>query len=125
MKLSNFFSNPPVLAKYLFILLSAVLVILAFMSFMRIDNGDINGTIRYATYAFMMFIDAAIMLFLAFRIGAGNKQTHQFAMAFLALNAILSIFDQIGAVDVIFILLNVFTLYVLYAYRKDFSDAVG
>jgi len=124
MKLSDFFSNPPVLAKYLFIVLAAFLDVLAILSFGRITN-EIEVAMRYATYAFMMFIDAAIMLFFAFRIGKRNKQVYQFAIVFLVLNIILTIFDQIGFVDVVFILLNAFTLYVLYAYKDDFSESVG
>ena len=123
MKPSAIFSNPPALAKYLFILLAAVLVFLAFLSFTRIDSGNIAGTIQYATYAFMMFIDAALMLLLAFRIGARKKQTYRFAVVILALNIILTIFDQIGIVDIFFILLNACALYVLFKYRGEFSDS--
>ena len=122
MKLENFFSNPPALAKYLFILLAAMLDILAILSFMRVNGGDLNHTIMYATYALMMFIDAALMLICGFRIGYKNKQVYQFAVVILVLNIVLTIFDQIGIVDIVFILLNALTLYVLLKYRKDFTE---
>jgi lysylphosphatidylglycerol synthetase-like protein (DUF2156 family) len=122
--MKKLFSNPPALAKYMFILLAAFLVALAFLSFGRITS-DIGLALTYATYTFMMFIDAAIMLFFAFRIGSRKKPVYQFAMVFLVLNIILTIFDQVGMVDIVFILLNAFTLYVLYAYRDDFSESVG
>jgi hypothetical protein len=125
MKLSNLFSDPPALAKYLFIVLAALLVFLAFMSFKRVDGGNISQTIQYATYAFMMFIDAALMLVFAFRITTPNKRTYQSAVVFLVINIIATVLDQIGIVDIAFIALNAFTLYVLYVYREDFTDAAG
>jgi hypothetical protein len=125
MKLSNLFSNPPALAKYLFILLAALLVYLAFASFKRVNSGDINQTIQFAAYAFMMFIDAAVMLLLAFRIGAPHKRTFQLAVAILILNVILTVFYQIGVAEILFVLLNAAALYILFTYRKDFTDAAG
>ena len=125
MKLSNLFSNPLALAKYLFIALAALLVFLAFMSFRRVNSGDIGRTIQYATYAFMMFIDAAVMLGCAFGIGKKKKQFYQFSVAVLALNIILIFFYQLGFAEILFMALNAVTLYVLLAYRAEFTDSAA
>ena len=125
MKISNFFSNPPALAKYLFIILAAVLVIMAFMSFKRVDSTDIEQTIQYATRSFMMFIDAALMLLLAFMVSVKNKLTYQLAVVILALNIILTIFNQFDFLGIVFILLNAFALYVLIKYRDEFTDSAA
>jgi lysylphosphatidylglycerol synthetase-like protein (DUF2156 family) len=71
----------------------------------------------------MMFADAAVMLACAFGINKKKKQLFQFAVVVLVLNIILTIFDQIGVVDILFILLNAATLYILFTYRTEFTEA--
>jgi len=115
-------SNPAAFAKHLFIILAAALDILAIGSFMRINNNP-DKAIMYATYSFLMFVDAAAMLICAFWINKRKKQIHQFAVIVLALNIILTIFDQFGVVDLLFVLFNAFTLYVLLAFREEFFSS--
>lgn len=121
MKISNLFSNSTALAKYLFIVLAATLDILAIGSFMRINTNPDKG-VMYGLYAFLMFIDAALMLICAFGINKQKKQLYQFSVIILALNIILTIFGQFGIVDLLFLLINTFTLYILLAFREKFIN---
>jgi hypothetical protein len=113
-------TNPALLAKYLLIFTAAVLDVFALLSFMRVnDNPDM--AVIYGGYAFLMFVDAALMLVCGLRIQQGKKSTYWFAVILLGLNIILTIFDQIGLVDILFVLLNACTLYLLLAYRTAFN----
>lgn len=113
-------TNPALLVKYLFIFTAAVLEVFALVTFTR-SGGESELAIIYVVYAFLMFVDAALMLVCGLRIQQGKKSTYWFAVILLGLNIILAIFDQIGLVDILFVLLNAFTLYLLLAYRTAFN----
>jgi len=108
-----------VIARYLILLISAALAILSIGSLGRLGtNPDMAGI--YAFYSFVMLVEAAILLFCYFRLKARSKVVYWLAFIILLLNIILTIFDQVGFVDVLFMLLSLVALVTLHLSRKDF-----
>ncbi len=114
--------SPFQLSRYLFFLTAAILVVFGAGSFLRInENPNMLGL--YAFYAFAMFSDAAFMLTCAFLLRRKTRRIYLLAVIVLSLNIVLTIFDQFGFVDLIFLLLNLITLIVLFIARKEFNPA--
>jgi hypothetical protein len=116
--MQKIFANPIRLARYLFIILAAVLDVLAVVLFMSVEATS-DTSLAYTVYSFLMFVEAAVMLICGFGI-TKSKRLYWLAVIVLALNIGLTAFDQFGIVDLFFILFNAFTLYVLLAFRKEF-----
>ncbi len=124
MKLSNLLSDPVGLAKYLFILLAGMLDVLAIKAFMQINNDvSMDQAISYATNSFLLFVGAAVMLVCAFGINRQRKLFYQFSVAMLGLNIILTVFSQLGILEIIFIILNAANLYVMLAFSAEFFES--
>ncbi|MBI5353265.1 MAG: hypothetical protein HZB50_11550 [Chloroflexi bacterium] len=104
---------------YLFFITAIILVFLSAGSFMRI-SGDPNVKVAYIVYAVLMFSDAIAMLICGLYINRRVKIIYWFAVIVLSLNIMLSIFDQFGLADFLFVMLNIVTLIPLIVYRKDF-----
>jgi lysylphosphatidylglycerol synthetase-like protein (DUF2156 family) len=67
-----------------------------------------------------MFGDAALILFCYVQMKTKTKYAYWLAFTVLALNIILTIFDQVGVIDILFMLVNLVTLIALYLSRKEF-----
>lgn len=107
-----------IIARYLILLIAAMLTVLGIGSLTRLgDNPNMAGW--YAFYSFAMLIQAAVLLFCYFRLNTRNKTLYWLAFIILLLNVILTIFDQIGWVDVLFMLVNLIALIALHLSRKD------
>jgi hypothetical protein len=105
--------------RYLFFITVVVLSVLGAGILMRVnDNPDMK--IVYVIYALLMFGDAIAMLVCGLYIGRRVQAIYWFAVIVLGLNIILTIFDQFGLIDLLFSLLNVFTLAGLLISRKEF-----
>ena len=106
-------------AKYLFFITTIVLVIFGAGSFLQV-NDDSGMEMIYNIYAVLMFGDAIAMLVCGLYINGRMKLVYWFAVILLTLNIVLTIFDQVGLIDILFMLLNVITLVVLIVPRKEF-----
>jgi len=106
------------MASYLFLLLAAILVALGLSSFLLTQ-----GNVLRVFYAFAMFADAAVMVFCYYQLNRKSRLGYWLAFAVLALNIILTIFDQVGLIDVLFMLVNLVALIALYLSRKEFLPA--
>lgn len=115
-------TSPLQLLRYLFLLTAATLAVLGMVTFVRIGAAPQLAAV-YAFYALLMFIDAAIMLFCAFQIHKKKKNIYRLAVIILALNILLTIFDQFGLPDLLFLLLNLVTLIILFIGRKETNPA--
>ncbi len=105
--------------KYLFFVTAIALAILAAGSFMRV-NEDPDMHIIYVLYAVLMVGDALAMLVCGLYINRKIKMIFWFAVIILGLNIILTIFDQFGLIDLLFVLLNLITLAPLLVLCKEF-----
>lgn len=109
-------------ARYLVLLTAGVLAFFSVASLTRIGaNPETAGWV--AIYAFIMLVEAGVLLLCYYRLPRRKKSIFWLAFAILALNIILPVFDQVGLADVLFILLNMATLALLYSARKEFLPA--
>lgn len=107
------------LTRSLFLFTAVVLVLFGVGSLLRINlNPDRTGL--YTFYAFAMFGDAAVMAFCARYLYKGTKSIFYFSVVVLVLNIVLTVFDQFGLADLVFVLLNLITLLLLLLARKEF-----
>lgn len=114
--------NNPQLARYLILLISALLTYFGLGTLINLGrNPEFAGW--YAFYALMMFIEAAVLLVCYFRLKARSKIIFWLTVTILVLNILLTFFDQIGFIGIAFILLNGITLFVLYSSRKEILPA--
>jgi hypothetical protein len=114
MKLSAF-----QVTRYLFLLSAVILAVFGVGSLMRSGG---NAAL-YVFYALAMFGDAALMLLFYFQLGTRKRLVYGLAVTVLLLNIILTIFDQVGLVDILFMFLNLIALVSLYLARKEFLPA--
>ena len=108
-----------ILVQYLFFITAVALIILSAGSFMRI-NSNPDMKVMYNVYAVLMLGDAVAMLICGLYINRQIKVIYWFAVVVLALNIVLTIFDQFGLIDFLFVLLNIITLVPLLVLRKEF-----
>ena len=119
MRTINLPVSPLLLSRYLLIVTAAILDVLAIGSLMRIsDNPDMG--IVYAIYAFLMFADAAALLVCGLWLNRQKAWVYWLAVVVLSLNIVLTIFDQFGVIDFLFVTLNAITLSFLLAGRKQY-----
>jgi uncharacterized protein YacL len=107
-----------ILVRYLFFITAIALVILSVGSLMR-DNPNPDMKIMYNMYAVLMLGDALAMLICGLYINRQIKAVFWFAVIVLSLNIVLTIFDQFGLIDFLFVLLNIITLALLFILRKE------
>ncbi len=110
------------IARYLILLTSAVLTFFGLGTILRI-GGRPEMVVWYAFYALIMFVDGAILLFGFFQLKKQNKKIYWLTFIVLLFNVIMPIFDQIGMIDILFMLLNLASLLILYFSRKAFLPA--
>ena len=106
----------------LFLFTAAVLVVFGIGSLLR-AAGNPGRAGLYAFYALAMFVDALLMGFCAWQLNRRTKLVFFFSGFVLALNILPTIFDQFGIADLLFVLLNITTLFVLMFSRKEFLPA--
>lgn len=110
------------LTRYLFLTTVAVLTVFGVGSLLRISANPDRGFL-YGFYAVAMFADALGMLFFVWLLHKRMRFAFHISVFVLALNIILTIFDQFGFVDLLFVLLNIMTLVALFATRKELLPA--
>ena len=105
--------------RYLFGLTVAILVVLCVGSLLRIgDNPERSGL--YIFYSAVFFGDALLFGVCAWQLPKRTKFIFYFSIFVLAVNIIPTIFDQFGLADLLFVLLNVATLFSLITSRREF-----
>jgi hypothetical protein len=76
-----------------------------------------------STMAFVYLLaltDAAVLLWLAWRLGSRSRWVYYFALAVIVVNAVLSITDEIGLADIAVLGLNLVTLALLLSTRSRY-----
>jgi hypothetical protein len=113
-------SSPVLLAKYMFIVLAAVLDVFGISAFIYLDKSPDN-LLFFAVYAFLMFVEAALSLLCAYRI-TKSKRIYWLAVILLVVNIVSIFFDQIGVVSILFAIYNALLLFVLLVNRAVFTS---
>ncbi|MCK6538912.1 MAG: hypothetical protein L6Q26_02545 [Anaerolineales bacterium] len=117
MKLSTFR-----LTRYFLLFTVAVLAVFGIGSLMRIGANP-DRTFLYVFYALAMFGDAIAIVFCVWLLDRRMRFAFHISVLVLALNIFLTVFDQFGTVDLLFVLLNFAALIALLAARKEFLPA--
>jgi hypothetical protein len=99
-----------------------ILVVFGVGSFLRIIGNADQATL-YGFYGLAMFADAAVMLLCAWQLNRRSRFAFYLSFLVLAINIILTFFDQVGWVDILFVLLNLVPLMFLILARKEFLPA--
>ncbi len=108
--------SPILLARYMLIFTAVILFILSAATFLRTSpNPDMK--VIYLVFGILMLGDGVAMLVSGLWIT--KRLIYWFAVIVLSLNIILTIFDQFGLIDLLFVLLNVITLFFLFRSRKE------
>ena len=108
--------------RYFFLFTAVILAVFGIGSILRINDHPDN-VLLYGFYGFAMVGDAIAMLLCVWMLNKRMKFAFHLSVIVLALNILPAIFDQFGVADLFFILLNLFTLALLIAARKEFLPA--
>ena len=101
----------------LFFLTAVILAVFSVLSFLRSFMGvDLR---IYILYSIFMAADAVCMFVCGLFLNRKIKLLFWFAFTLVGLNILLTIFDQFGVVDFLFVLLNMATLAALIIFRKE------
>lgn len=117
MKQSNFAPDSISWVRWLFFITALILFIFSMGSFMRLGRNPDNRML-YLVYAALMFADGLAMLVCGLFFDK-FRQAYWFSVVVLGVNILLIIFDQVGLVDILFLLLNAIVLGMLISARKS------
>jgi lysylphosphatidylglycerol synthetase-like protein (DUF2156 family) len=118
MRNPNLSINPVQLARYLFFVAASVLLIFSVGTLLRINQNP-DQKVMYLMYA-VLFLGDAVLMFICGLFVSRQKRVYWFAVVFLSLNIVLSITDQFGVVDLLFLWFNLIILGILILARKSF-----
>jgi hypothetical protein len=107
------------LVQYSFFFTAVVLMAFGVNSMFR-TSPDLNQNGIYMVYAILMLGDALAMLACGFFIRGRIPAVFWSAVTLLGLNIILTICDQFGLINLLFVLLNASTLGLVFNLRKEF-----
>ncbi|MBK8422241.1 hypothetical protein [Candidatus Villigracilis saccharophilus] len=103
--------------RFLFFLTAVILAVLSVLSLLRSFMG--SDLRIYIVYSILMAVDAACMFVCGLFLNRKIKLLFWFAFMLLGLNILLTIFDQFGLIDLLFVLLNIGTLASLIIFRRE------
>jgi hypothetical protein len=118
MRNPNLSINPVNLARYLFIVAASLLLIFGIGTLLRI-NPNPDHKVMYLVSAILFLGDAALMFICGLFVDK-QKRVYWFAIGFLSLNIVLTITDQFGVIDFLFLWFNLIILGILILARKSF-----
>ena len=101
------------LVRCLVALNGVIWVLLAVVGLLRTSAASSTMVIIYL----LALADAAVLLWLAWRLGRPSRWVYYLALAVISVNAVLSITDQLGLADIAVLCLNLVTLALLLAAR--------
>lgn len=101
-------------ARWLFILLGTIWLVFSASSILRIDetSAEVSAALLWVI-AVLMLINAALMFWLGWGLGRGNRLYFYFALILLAGNIFLTFTDEFGAFDFAVLVLYVILLVIL------------
>jgi hypothetical protein len=111
----------PLRAAQLLLLVNALLWIgLGIYSLFRFPLGDLYVIVAWVVVG-LMFINALLLLWVAWGLGRGSHTLYWLGLAQVGVNLILAVTDQVGIWDLIVLLLSAITLALLFTQRRHFG----
>ena len=111
--------NSVMVAQLLFLVNAAIWLISGVISLTRIENTSLQPVLALVIAA-MMFGNAGAMLIAAIGIGKQNRSFFHLSIAFLTVNIVLTITDQLGALDFITLAIDLLLLILLIVTRAHY-----
>jgi hypothetical protein len=105
-----------IVTRVLFIINGVIWILLAAVGFWRMSSGA--GTM--AVVYLLALADAAVLLWLGWRLGSRSRWIYFLALVAIAVNAVLSITDDLGLADIAVLCLNLVTLGLLWISRATY-----
>jgi lysylphosphatidylglycerol synthetase-like protein (DUF2156 family) len=118
MRNPNLSINLANLSRYLFFVAASLLLIFSMATLLRISQNPVHR-VMYLVYAILFFGDAVLMFICGLFVGR-QKRVYWFAIVFLSLNIVLTITDQFGIIDFLYLWLNLMILGILIFARNSF-----
>ena len=111
-------------ARWLFILLGILWLVIGTWSIMRIGSsgGNMSGTILWVI-AVLMYLNSALLIWIGWRIGKGLKLYYYFGILVLSGNIFLTLTDEFGVFDLIVLVIAVGLFILLIVTRSKYLKA--
>lgn len=119
-QLKNRPGTPLRAAQLLLVLNSLLWIGMGIYGLIRFPVSDENAVFAWVVVG-LMFANALILLWVAWGLDRGSHALYWLGLAQVGVNLILSVTDQIGAWDLIVLLLNAITLALLFSQRRQFG----
>ena len=108
-------------ARWMFVLLGAIWLLFGVWSITRISAGGGNlSSMMLAVITLLMFINAAVLIWIGWGIGKGYRLYYYFGLLVLAGNIFLTLTDEFGVYDLITLILAVGLLILLIVTRSKY-----
>jgi hypothetical protein len=107
-------------AQFLLLVNALIWVGLGIYSLFRFPLGDMYVYVAWVVVG-LMFINALLLLWVAWGLGRGSHALYWLGLAQVAVNLILAVTDQVGVWDLTVLLLNAVTLALLFSQRRAFG----
>jgi hypothetical protein len=108
-------------AQILFFINAAIWLILGIASLLRMSQGQQGEYLVSSVMGILMFGNAGVMALCGILLGKQRRLFLYMTIGVLAINVLLTLTDQVGALDLITLTIDVILLGLLYLTRSNFS----
>ena len=108
-------------ARWMFVLLGVIWLLFGAWSIIRMRvNGENLSSTMLAIMAMLMFVNAAVLIWIGWGIGKGQRRYYYFGLFVLAGNIFLTLTDEFGVFDLVTLVLAVGLLILLLVTRSKY-----
>jgi hypothetical protein len=108
-------------ARWMFVLLGVIWLLFGVWSLTRIseEGGNLSSTML-GIMAMLMFVNAAVLIWIGWGIGKGQRLFYYFGLLVLAGNIFLTLTDEFGIFDLVTLIINASLLALLIVTRSKY-----
>jgi uncharacterized membrane protein (DUF2068 family) len=108
-------------ARWLFVILGLIWLVFGTWSIIRLSDSEGNlSPLMLAFIAGLMFVNAAVLIWISWGIGRGQKWYYYFGLITLAGNIFLTLTDDFGIFDLIVLIIAVALFVILVVTRLNY-----
>jgi hypothetical protein len=119
-RVQSILTSPVIVARWLFVFLGVIWLILGVVSLVRMFTGDTYISGIGWIIILLMFVNSTVLVWIGWGVGKGHKRFFYLALIVLAGNTILTYTDEFGLLDMITLVIDVFLLILLLVTRTEF-----